>query len=52
MGGVDIPNQKAIEFSLQYIYGIGHTTAKAILADTVSCWPRFAAARTQIKAQF
>ena len=49
VGGVDIPNQKAIEFSLQYIYGIGHTTAKAILADTVSCWPRPAAALTQIK---
>lgn len=31
---MDIPNQKPIEFSLQYIYGIGHTTAKAILADT------------------
>jgi small subunit ribosomal protein S13 len=36
VGGVEIPNQKRIEFSLQYIFGIGHTTAKAILADTVS----------------
>ncbi len=36
VAGVDIPNQKRIEFSLQYIYGVGHTTAKAILADTVS----------------
>lgn len=35
VGGVEIPNQKRIEFSLQYIYGIGHTTAKAILSDTV-----------------
>jgi len=34
IAGVDIPNQKHIEFSLQYIYGIGHTTAKVILADT------------------
>ena len=36
IGGVEVPNQKKIEFSLQYIYGIGHTTAKAILSDTVS----------------
>lgn len=35
MGGVEIPNAKRIEFSLRYVYGIGHTTAKAILADTV-----------------
>lgn len=49
VGGVDIPNQKAIEFSLQYIYGIGHTTAKAILADTVSSWSRPPAAQTKIK---
>lgn len=34
VGGVEIPNQKKIEFSLQYIYGIGHTTAKAILVDS------------------
>jgi len=34
VGGVEIPNQKPIEYSLQYIFGIGHTTAKAILADT------------------
>jgi len=34
VGGVEIPNQKRIEFSLQYIYGIGHTTAKAILVDS------------------
>lgn len=36
VGGVEIPNQKRIEFALQYIYGIGHTTAKAILVDSVS----------------
>ena len=35
VGGVEIPNQKRIEFSLQYIYGVGHTTAKAILVETV-----------------
>lgn len=35
MGGVEIPNQKRIEFSLQYVFGVGPTTAKAILADTV-----------------
>lgn len=34
VGGVEIPNQKRIEFSLQYIYGVGHTTAKAILVET------------------
>jgi hypothetical protein len=36
VGGVEIPNQKFVEYSLQYVYGIGHTTAKAILHDTVS----------------
>ena len=35
IGGVEIPNKKMIEFSLQYVYGIGHTTAKAILSETV-----------------
>ena len=35
VGGVEIPNKKMIEFSLQYVYGIGHTTAKAILSETV-----------------
>ncbi|DBA92723.1 hypothetical protein WJX77_004415 [Trebouxia sp. C0004] len=34
VGGMEIPNQKRIEFSLQYIYGVGHTTAKAILVET------------------
>lgn len=33
---MEVPNQKYIEYSLQYVYGIGHTTAKAILASTVS----------------
>ena len=39
VAGVDIPNQKRIEFSLQYIFGIGPTTAKAILVDTVRALP-------------
>ena len=30
--GIDIPNEKRIVISLQYIYGIGPTTAKNILA--------------------
>merc|ERR1712224_694349 len=34
VGGVDIPNNKRIEFSLQYIYGVGRTTAKKILLDS------------------
>ncbi|CAL8462336.1 g1869 [Coccomyxa elongata] len=34
VGGVEIPNQKRIEYSLQYVFGIGHTTAKAILSET------------------
>lgn len=33
MGGVEIPNSKRVEFSLQYIHGIGRTTAKQILVD-------------------
>jgi small subunit ribosomal protein S13 len=36
VGGVEIPNAKRVEFSLQYIYGIGPTTAKAILAETAT----------------
>src|SRR5688500_14326020 len=34
IGGVDIPNDKRIEVSLTYVYGIGLTRSKAILADT------------------
>jgi small subunit ribosomal protein S13 len=36
VGGVDIPNQKRIETSLTYIYGIGPTTARSIMEETVS----------------
>ena len=31
--GVDIPNNKKLEFSLMYIYGVGHTTSKKVCAD-------------------
>lgn len=34
IGGVDVPNQKRVETSLTYIFGIGPTTAKAVLRDT------------------
>lgn len=30
--GIDVPSQKRIVISLQYIFGIGHTRAKEILA--------------------
>jgi small subunit ribosomal protein S13 len=32
IAGVDLPREKRIEISLQYIYGIGKTTAKKICA--------------------
>lgn len=31
--GVDVPNEKRVVISLTYIYGIGLTTAKKILAE-------------------
>jgi len=34
IAGVDIPRDKHIEISLTYIYGIGRTSAKEILAIT------------------
>lgn len=34
INNVEVPTNKRIEISLQYIYGIGATTAKAILRDT------------------
>ncbi|QHO49743.1 30S ribosomal protein [Arachis hypogaea] len=33
VGGVEIPNNKKIEFSLQYIHGIGRSRARKILCD-------------------
>ncbi len=35
VNNVEIPNSKRIEISLQYIFGIGQTTAQTILRDTV-----------------
>jgi len=32
--GVDLPRDKRVEIGLTYIYGIGLTTSKKILADT------------------
>jgi len=32
--GVDLPRDKRVEIALTYIYGIGLTTAKKILAET------------------
>lgn len=34
IAGVDLPKNKRIEIALTYIYGIGRTTAKNILAAT------------------
>jgi small subunit ribosomal protein S13 len=32
IAGIDLPREKRIEIGLQYIYGIGATTAKSLLA--------------------
>lgn len=32
--GVDIPNNKKIEYALQYVYGIGPTRAKILCQET------------------
>jgi small subunit ribosomal protein S13 len=34
IAGIDLPRDKRIEVALTYIYGIGHSTAQAILAET------------------
>ena len=34
IAGVDLPNDKRVEIGPTYIYGIGLTTSKKILADT------------------
>lgn len=34
IAGVDLPAEKKIEVALTYIYGIGRTSAKAIVAET------------------
>ncbi|KAJ6681716.1 37S RIBOSOMAL PROTEIN SWS2 MITOCHONDRIAL [Salix koriyanagi] len=33
VGGVEIPNSKRVEYSLQYIHGIGRSVARQILSD-------------------
>uniref|UniRef100_A0A2N9ETR7 30S ribosomal protein S13, chloroplastic n=1 Tax=Fagus sylvatica TaxID=28930 RepID=A0A2N9ETR7_FAGSY len=33
VGGVEIPNNKRVEYSLQYIHGIGRSLARKILVD-------------------
>lgn len=32
--GVNLPNEKRVEYGLTYIYGIGLTTARKLLSDT------------------
>ena len=34
ISGVDLPNSKRIEYALTYIFGIGLTSAKKIVADS------------------
>ena len=34
IGGVDLPNEKRIEYALPYIFGIGLTLSREILAKT------------------
>ncbi len=34
IAGIDLPKNKRVEIGLTYIYGIGQTTAKKILAET------------------
>ena len=34
IAGVDLPRDKRVEIGLTYIYGIGRSTAQAILAET------------------
>ncbi|XP_010916545.1 small ribosomal subunit protein uS13c [Elaeis guineensis] len=33
VGGVEVPNNKRVEFSLQYIHGIGRSRSRQILCD-------------------
>ena len=34
IAGVDLPREKRVEVGLTYVYGIGHPTARKILAET------------------
>lgn len=31
--GVDLPNDKRLDIALTYLYGVGHATAKKVIAD-------------------
>ncbi|MFC0525738.1 30S ribosomal protein S13 [Pontibacillus salicampi] len=33
VAGIDIPRDKRVVISLTYVYGVGHTTAKSVLAE-------------------
>lgn len=39
VAGVEIPNNKHAEYSIQYVFGIGPTRAKDIIAATVRLSP-------------
>ena len=34
IAGIDLPREKRVEIGLTYIYGIGHSTARKIVAET------------------
>ena len=34
VAGVDIPNNKKVEIGLTYIYGVGRSTARKVIAET------------------
>ena len=34
IAGIDLPNEKRVDIALTYIYGIGHVTARKIIAAT------------------
>lgn len=40
IAGVDLPKKKRMDIALTYIYGIGRTTARKILADTGVEWTK------------
>ncbi|MCM0753709.1 30S ribosomal protein S13 [Desulfovibrio aminophilus] len=40
IAGVDLPKNKRMDIALTYIYGIGRTTARKILADTGVEWTK------------
>lgn len=42
IAGVDLPRDKRIEYALPYIYGIGLTLSREILATGINLIPAFA----------